>query len=490
MRNLVRSVFLVGLSSVANTGVSVLRNKLLAVTLGPGGIGVFAQLMGLQNLAVGVVPLGLQTAALRYFALYRTSDPELLARFVSASARLFLWLSLAATVLCLVLLRPLTIWATDDVGYLHLLVPPILGIAFLVQSQTWLTYVQAGLDMRAYSQALVVTSVLGLVVLAPLVLGWGLKGASVHLFVFAFLSWAVARWTAVRAMGPATRRAVDRAPFDRQVVGSLFRFGAANLPPFVLAMVFPFVLRAQIVHDGGLVQNGLYQALFAISAQYLAIPLNAMTAYSFPRISQLRDLPTINQEVNDATRVAVLISTLGILGILLSRDLVIRILYSRHFMAAVPLFPVQMIGDLLRAVCFAIQLPLIPQERFRARNVMSFAQYAIFAAILFGVPASHRVWGAVWGHTASWGAATLMMLLYLRRVNGFRFTPENRRLLISSFAAVIAVAALPFPDLRMRLIGVAIAVTWAGTSVTRHEVDRVFQAVRARLQEGGGGPDA
>lgn len=487
MRALIRSVFLVGLSSMANTAVSILRNKLLAVALGPTGIGLFAQLFGLQAFAAGVVPLGLQTATLRYVALYRTQEPQRLVRFLSTSARMFLWMSGGATVLCLVLLRPLTVWATGSLDYRVLLVPAILGVPFLVQSQTWLVYVQAGLDIRAFSRALMLTSVLGFLVLVPLVLGWGLKGAAVHLLVFAILSWAVARWVADRAMGRETRRAVDSAPFDRASVESLFRFGYANLPPFVLTLAFPFIVRAQIVHDAGLTQNGIYQVLFAVSMQYLAVPLNAMTAYSFPRISQLRDLAAINQEVNNATRVVVLFSAAGILAILLTRDLVVRVLYSDRFLAAVTLFPVQMVGDLIKAVVFAIQLPLIPQERFRARNVMSFVQYGVFAAVFFGMPAAQRLTGAIWGYAASWGVALVMMLVYLRRVNGFRFAPENTRLLISSFAAVVALAALPFPDVRMRVVGAAIAVAWAVTSITRREVERVLEALRARLQSAGGG---
>jgi O-antigen/teichoic acid export membrane protein len=141
-----------------------------------------------------------------------------------------------------------------------MLIPPILGIPFLVQSQAWLIYVQAGRDMRSYSRALMLTSVLGLVVLAPLVLIWGIKGAAIHLFLFAVLSWAVARWTALRVMGAETRRSMDSAPFDLAALVDLFRFSAANLPPVVLTIVFPFVLRAQIVRDAGLAQNGIYQA--------------------------------------------------------------------------------------------------------------------------------------------------------------------------------------------------------------------------------------
>jgi hypothetical protein len=116
---------------------------------------------------------------------------------------------------------------------------------------------------------------------------------------------------------------------------------------------------------------------------------------------------------------------------------------------------------------------------------MTVLQYAIFAAIFFGVPADSRLWGAVWGYTISWGAHLVMLFFYLRRVNRFRFTTDNLRLLATSFVAVVAVAALPFQDPLMRLLGVAIALTWAFTSITSREVDAVKEAVRARLRSSG-----
>ncbi len=493
MKKLVRSVLLIGMSSVANTGVSVLRNKLLAVVLGPSGVGLFAQLFGVQTTVSGLVPMGLQTGALRYIALYRSEKPERLATFVATAARLFLWLSVAATIVCLVFLRPLAHWAVADPVYTVLLVAPILGVPFVVQSQTWLVFLQAGLDIGRYSRALVITSVAGLFALAPLVLVWQLKGASIHLFAFAVIGWAVAYWTAASAMGPEMRREIARAKFDREAARELWHFGSANFLPFVLTIAFPFVLRAQIVHDVGLRDNGYYQALFAISTQYLAIPLNAMTAYSFPRISQLRDVPEINREVNQAMRVAVLFSCAGILLILLARDVVVHVLYSHTFMQAVPLFPVQMVGDLVKSVSFAVQLPLLPQGRYRARNVLAVIQYGTFAAVLFAFPAQQRLWGAVWGHAISWAVHLASHLVYLNRTNRFNFTAENWRLLLTSLAAVSAVAVMPFPDPRWRVAGAAVAILWAVTSITRAEVDQVVAAVRARLGaaagSNGGGHD-
>jgi PST family polysaccharide transporter len=489
VRKLFTSVIVLGLSTVASTLVSLIRNKLLAVMLGPAGVGLVAQLVGVQNLAVGIVPLGMQTGALRYIAMYRASEPERLARFVSTATRLFFVLSLAAMAVMLLLLHPLTVWATDSPRYMLFLVPPLLAIPFLVQTQTWLTFVQAGLDVRAYSRATVTTSVVGLLILVPLLLAFRLPGASMHLFAVAALGYLIARVTASRTMNPQLRASVRAARFDPGTARALFHFGAANVLPFALTMTFPFILRAQIVQDLGLGHNGLYQALFAISMQYLAIPLNAMVAYSFPRISQLREVEAINLEVNHAVRVSVLFSVAGILGILLTRDVIVTLLFSDRFIPALPLFPVQMVGDFLKAVCFAIQLPLLPQGRYAARNVLALFQYGAFAAVFFAVPPERRLEGAVWGHTASWAIHLLTHWVYLARVNRFRFSPENRRLLLLSAIAVVAVAALPFPGRLWRWVGAAISLGWLLLSVRRHELAQVVGEATARLRAYGAARD-
>lgn len=460
----------------------MIRNKVFAVVLGPTGVGLFAQMLGLQNLAVGIVPLGMETGALRHIAMYRAHDPAQLPRFVHTASRVFLWLSLAATGLCFLFLAPLTEWATDSTAYMSIMIPPILGIPFLVQGHLWLVYVQAGLDVRAYSRALVLTAVLSLLLFIPLVLVWRLKGASVYLFAAAVIAFLMARIFANRVMDRPTRQAVRTASYDPRAATTLFHFAGANVLPFALTLTFPFILRAQIVQDLGLTQNGIYQALFLISTQYLAIPLNAMTAYSLPRISQMREVGDINREVNHAVRVAVLFSTAGILVILLLRDVVVRALFSDRFLAAVPLFPVQMVGDLFKAIAFAVQLPLLPQARYRARNVLAIVQYGVFAAVFFAVPPALRLQGAVWGHLASWSVHLVAHVAYLARVNGFRFSGDNTRLLATSLAAVIAVAALPFPDPAMRLVGIGIAAAWAATCVTSGEVRQVMQAIRSRLE--------
>lgn len=461
--------------------VGLIRNKLLAVILGPAGVGLFAQLMGVQNLASGLVPMGMQTGALKYIAKYRSQDSMLLARFVASASKLFLALSVITTLACLVLIKPIAGWTLDTRSYYVYLIPALLGIPFIVQSQLWLTYVQAGLEVKSYSKALVVTSVVGLITVIPLVLLWQQSGAAVHLLLFAFIGYVIARIYANRSMTQEMIKGMKSAAFDFQVALTLFRFGAANLPVFAFMLLVPFLVRTQIVNDLGFTANGIYQAVYAISSTYLSVPLTAMTTYSFPRISQLSDIKEINAEVNNAVKTVMLFATAAVLCVLLTRDILISILFSRKFLPAVTLFPLQMLGDLFRSITWAVQMPTLPQERFRARVVLATVQAAIFLGVFYSVAPGARLFGAVLGHAAAWGVSLVAHYIYMNRVNGYRFTRDNTRLLVTSVTAVALVAYLPFPQLNYRLLSVLITVIWLATAMTRSEITQLKQMLRSRV---------
>ncbi|MBI2844752.1 MAG: oligosaccharide flippase family protein [Armatimonadetes bacterium] len=470
----------------ANMMVGLIRNKLLAILLGPSGVGLFAQLMGVQNLAAGLVPMGMQAGALKYIAKYRSQEPERIARFVSTTSKLFLLLSLVTVALCFVLIKVIAGWALDSTQPLYLLylAPPILGVPLLVQSQLWLLYVQAGLEVKSYSKATVTSSVIGLLVLLPIVLIWRQAGAAAHLLLFALISYVVARLYANRSMTKKLAAELKQASFDFSVIASLGKFALANLPITAFALFVPFIVRSQIVHDLGFQANGIYQAVFAMSNQYILVSTMAMQTYSFPKISQLSETSDINTEVNNAVRASLLFATAGILVVLTFRDFLISLLFSHKFLPAVDLLPIQMSGDLIRSVAWALQLPLLPQERFRARAALAIMQNSVFLTVFYVAGADARLQGVVVANAAAWATMMTTTYIYTNRVNGYSFTRQNLRLLVTSFAAVAIVAFAPFGDLRWRLVSVVVFLLWASTSVSRDEWSKIAGSFRKRLGPG------
>lgn len=472
---------MLGSAQLLSSAVGMVRSKLLAVLLGPAGVGLYAQLQTVQDFLAQAVPMGLQLGALRYIAQHRATDRTLVPRYVSTASKAFLCLSAATVAVCLIFLKPLATFTLNDTAKYLYLVPALLAVPFIIQSQLWLLYLRAGLEIKSFSAANILNYVVGLVLCVPLVLLWRVEGAAVVLLLMSVAGYAVARGFAERSMDKELKREIREAPFDLAVLRNLMRFGMSNLPVFVLGMGLPLVLRTAIIKDSGLTANGIFQALWAMSAMFSNLPFNTVGMYLLPRLCQLSKPEEFNLEVNKAMKVTLLLTTFGILTILLSRDFLVRLLFSKRFLPAIDLFPFQMMGDVCKAVVMTVQLPLLQQERFRARNLMNLLQHGVFYAVMFAAPTGQRMQGAVVGNAVCWGLMLPVTLGYMYWLNKYTFDKDNWRLFASSLIAVPIVAFLPLDSVEWRVVGVAIALLWIAVAVRRSDWLRLKEMVGDRL---------
>lgn len=491
MKKILKSVVMLGSSQVAVTVLTVVRNKFLAVLLGPAGVGVFAQLQTLQNFISGLVPMGMQTGVLKYLALYRANDRSKVAGYIRSASIVFGAMSVFTVLVCLVMLKPITAWTFKSQAYYSLVILAIAGVPFLIQFQLWSTYLQAGLEFKAYSKTNAMTSVASLLVVAPLVLVWRQFGAAVSLLITAVLYYVIVRVYANRSMGPELHEEVKAARFDPVVLRNLMRFAGANMLPFALSLALPIIVRTQIITDAGFGANGIYQAVFLFYGQYLGMFINAVSTYSAAKISSLVDPKEINNEVNANLKVAILLNTVAVIILLLIRDFVVVLLFSNKFTEAIGLFPWQMVAAFFRFVSFAIAAPMIPQERFRARNVMGIIQTGVFLAVFYAAPAHMRLQAAIWAEAAHWLTVFVMVYVYQKWSNGYSFDATNWRLFVTSAAAIGIVAFLPaalgmpFSGATMRLMGVGVLGVWTATAVTPNEWRKLLKSVVSRRKGGG-----
>lgn len=487
MKKILKSVLMLGSSQVAVTVLTIVRNKILAVILGPAGVGIFAQLQSVQNFISGLVPMGMQTGLLVYLAKYRATDRSRVAAYVRSASIVLGAVSVITVAACLVLIKPITGWTFKDQTLAPLLFLAIAGVPFLIQFQLWSTYLQAGLEFKAYSKINAMTSVASLLVVGPLVLVWKQHGAAVSLLVTACLYYLIAKMYANRSMGPELRAAIREAKFELDVLKNLLQFTFANLWPTVLWLALPIIVRTQIIADAGFRANGIYQAMFLFYNQYLGMFINAITTYSTAKISQLTETSEINKEVNASLKISILINTLAILALLLIRDFAVLLFFSRKFTDAIGLFPWPMVAAFFRFMAFTIGVPMLPQKRFRARNVMFTVQTAAFLVVFYGAPHNLRLQAATWGEAAYWSVAFLMTYFYQKRVNGYGFDKDNWRLFLISGTVVSVVAFLPTSSLTMRLAGIGLAGVWALVSIRPDEWRKLMAVV---LRKSGRNSDA
>ena len=472
---------LLGSAQVAATLVNIVRNKLLAVTLGPTGVGLLAQLQTVQNFLTILIPLGMQTAVLKYLAEYREKDRALVSRYFVSAWKAFAVVAVLVIAVCLAFVKPLASLAIGDSKLYAYLIPALLGVPFVIQFQLSLIYLQAGMEFKSYAKINIATAIVGVTVLVPMVVIWKEVGAATGLLCINAINFTMSRIFASRSMDSETRTAMKSARFDSNILWNLFRFAICNLPMLIVVDGLPFILRSAIIADAGLRANGIYQVLFMFSMQYLGIPLNALAAYATPRLCQAKDTKELNEEINANVKAAILIITATIFVILLTRDFAVNLLFSGKFMEAVSLFPWQMLGDFFRASAFPLLTAMLALEKFRARNLITVPQYGLYLFVFFVVPQHLRLQGATWGHVVSWAFGFVCMYFYLNRSNGYTLGHENRRLFLVSMFSLIAVAFMPFSHLPWRLAGAAVAVCWVLISVSRTDRKKLITAVKTRL---------
>ena len=123
----------------------------------------------------------------------------------------------------------------------------------------------------------------------------------------------------------------------------------------VVVTVVEFVVKSFISRGGGIADVGLYQAGWTLNAGYLGLVFTAMAKDYFPRLSEnSSDHKILRKKINEQAEIAILILSPMIVLLLVFLPFLIRLIYSKEFLAIVPMTRWLLIGSLIKAGAWAI----------------------------------------------------------------------------------------------------------------------------------------
>lgn len=441
IRTFVMSAGVLSLSAVSNLVRAIVTAKLLALALGPSLTGDLAQILNFSAFLFQIIPLGLTTGVAKLVA-DSPSDRTKVGAVVGTSAAL----ALASATVCAILLAPfssqLSQVLTGSSAYsfpvlLILLSLPLYNVAGV------LSYILQGLaDIRGLTVANVATAASSLVVLIPATIAFKLVGATAAVTIasilqFAFFGFMV--WWAFRNR----RWALSSAHFSRATARSLLQYGGVLLIAGIGAWGSLLVVRTIGIHTLGELQNGFYQVVNGVSAQYMAVFIVWMAAYVFPRVVGEKDPERTQTMLNSVLRANLLIMGSGMVAVVALREPVVRLLYSPAFLAAAPVLPIQVLGDYGRVIGWSFGICLLARGRTRAYLLAMLTQDMLWMAIS---PMAMRTFGIAalaMGYSLSSLAWPALMYPMVRRWFGVRISREGALLSIIGLVAIVGAIFLP-----------------------------------------------
>lgn len=449
---ILRSTTLVGGSQVINILLGIIRTKVLAVLLGPAGIG----LMGLYSAMISTVGnmtgMGIGSSGVRQIAeAAGTGDTQKIARTILTIRRASLvlgFLGMLLTIIFCVPLSRLTFGSTEYSWPIALLsVTLFLGAV----SGGQIALVQGLRRIADLASLSVLGGLLGTVLSIPIILLWKKDGIVPFLIAVSAMSILTSWWYARKI--PVARIIIGWKDTFREAK-ALFSLGLVFMATGLMGAAVLYLVRILVVRQLGMGHVGLYQAATTLSTLYIGVILNAMGMDFYPRLTAVAtDNEVCNRMVNEQTEVGLLVAVPGILATLTFAPLIIQIFYSASFIPAYEVLRWQILGIFLRVVSWPIGYVLLAKGKGTIFFWTEFTSNAVHVILIWIGVSYFGLEGTGMAFFTLYVFVTIMILAVVHHLSDFRWTTTSMRLIgIMSVGIAIAFLLPRFMDEKIALV--------------------------------------
>ncbi|RFB85170.1 hypothetical protein B5K08_27095 [Rhizobium leguminosarum bv. trifolii] len=458
---ILKSTMLMGGSSLVNVTLSIIRNKALAVLLGPKGVGLIGLYGSIVDIAQTAAGLGMGGSGVRQIAeAAGTGDAARIAQSAKALRCISLVLGLLGAFLLAALAFPVSNFTFGDGQHAGGIALLSLAVFLRIVSSGQNALIQGLRGISDLARINVLTGFFGTVVSIPLIYLFGAQAIAPTVVAIAAVT-TLSTWWYSRRIGAHGVPMLVRQ-FGREGI-VLLRLGLVFMASGLLTFGAAYAIRIIVLKDVGVMAAGLYQAAWGLGGFYAGFILQAMGTDFYPRLTATADDHIeCNRLVNEQTQISILLAGPGLLATLTLAPLMMSLFYSAEFHGAVDLLRWICLGMMLRIVAWPMGFIIVAkrsQAIFFWTEVAATVVHVGLAWLFvsrFGTPgAGMAFFGLYVWHS-------ILIYVIVRRLTGFDWSAANRRhaLLFLPASALVFAAFCFLPLWPATALGVvAVVVT-------------------------------
>lgn len=479
--SIVKSIGLFGGVQVFNILTGIIKNKIIAVLLGPIGMGVSGMLVSTTSMISAATNLGLHTSAVRDVAkAYSTQDEKSVGTIITVLRKLIRLTGIAGMIITILLAPFLSEWSfgNHDYTWAFVFVSVIVLFDQIKSGQT--VILQGTYHYRYMANASVLGSIAGLIIAIPLYYLWKMDAIVPVLILSSFAGLVVSSIYA-RKIKYEHVKLTRIQSYDigkgMVVLGiSVAIAGFANSG-------YTYLVRALISNIGSIKDMGLYTAGIAIATQYINVVLQSMGTDYSPRIAALQDdREGFIEAVNRQTRLMIIIVIPFIIPfVVFIRELTI-LLYSTEFLAITNMIEWIMVGMFFRTISWCLSFTLVAMGKPKAFlfNEVAAQVYSIVFTIV----------GYILAGFAGMGIAfCLVYVLYFvqlffvcRKLFHFRYSTDTIRTVFYQFIimgiSVMIIMPLGYGKMRYFIGVLLVILSWVLSVAQLNQILPLKEVVR------------
>jgi putative phospholipid-translocating ATPase len=357
-QTIIKAMSLFGGVQVVSIICSIIRTKLIAIWIGPAGIG----LIGLYNSAVEMIStfagLGIRNSSVRDISLNSSTRNKQRIAIIITVVRRWSWFVGLFGALITISFAPLLSKVTfnDDKhiwGFIALsivvLVNALAGGEFAVMQGTS--------RLKQLAQASVWGFVSGLIISIPLILILKINGIVIIIIAYSLMTAIFCRIFRDKEYD----KKIELTYKETFHIGTGFiKLGVLMTLSSFITILFSYIFISYLNKTSGTSEVGFYQAGYTLVNKYVGLIFASMGMEYFPRLTKVtgsrrRMSIFVSQEI----RIVLLILIPIICGFLLLREFIVTLLYAPEFNVITSFISWSVIGTIFRAVSWCMAFVIL-----------------------------------------------------------------------------------------------------------------------------------
>lgn len=474
-----------------NILVGLMRNKLVAVILGPAGMGLVSLFNSTIKLVSDTTNLGISTSAVKMLSeSYEKQDEAQLKHHISVVRLWCILTGVVGSLLCAVFSHSLDSFTFPLGGHTldFVLLSPIIAFTAIMGGE--LAILKSTRQLKNLAKLSVYGAVVSLVLSVPLYYVWREQAIVPSLVLVALVQMLITI-------------AYSYRQFPLRITGFLpclgggkgmVRLGMAFVLAGILTSGSEYMVRSYLNHVGDLSIVGLYNSSYAITVVYAGMIFQAMDTDYFPRLSAVGSIgDSLNFVVNSQVEVTILLLSPMLVLFIIFVPILLPLLYSSDFLSAVGIMRISILAMYFRA--FSLPIEYIPLSRGDSRIFLFSELFGALCMLLFviggyqlantlGVSGKDSVETSLTGMGAGlalFGLVNLLFeLLYSRCLYGYKPSRKVVKYLLLQvpLGILVCVAAFMFEGvwgilLQLLVALASLSVSWSVFRKNTHLLSKI-----------------
>lgn len=399
-----------GIATIMQLLVGLVINKIIAVKIGPSGIAILGQFANFRDLLTTAATGSFSQGVTKYVA-----DPEYNEKEVISTSSLFSIISSAVISIIVISFAEFithSLFGSQDYKF----VIYILGttLTFFALNNLLLAIINGKRKYSLLIRVKLTNSIIALIFSGLLCWFYELNGALTALALNTTIVFFISLFIIFYAKEKYFK--ISRDSWSTPILKKLLGFTLMALTSAALGPITQLYIRSYIIDQGSSFDAGIWESIKKLSSYYNQLITMPLSVYYLPKLSSLKTNLQLKNEIHKGIKLVIPIFVLMALGIFLSRNWIIELLFSAEFSSMEKLFLPQLTGDFFMIFSYMISNMLLAKAMVKTFMITQVVMTSTNVSLSIFFFRSLGIEGVIWANALNYLIYLIIMITIFRKI--------------------------------------------------------------------------